>query len=86
MTIEVAEPYTQFGPRLSQLDVRTTKIFRMPGNRRLQLNFDLYNALNANGVINFFSTYNLADGGARWRTPTQILDGRLAKFSLQLDF
>jgi hypothetical protein len=86
VTIEVAEPYTQFGPRISQLDVRTTKILRLPNGRRLQFNFDLYNALNGNAVINFFSTYNLADGGAQWRTPTQILDGRLAKFSVQLDF
>jgi hypothetical protein len=86
VTIEVAEPNTQFGPRISQLDIRTTKIFRMGGGRRLQFNFDLYNALNANSVINYFSTYNLADGGAQWRTPTQILDGRLAKFSVQVDF
>lgn len=86
VTIEVADPYSQFGPRISQLDVRGTKIFRLGGDNRLQVNFDLYNALNANAVINFFSTYNLADGGARWRTPTQILDGRLAKFSVQLDF
>jgi hypothetical protein len=85
VTVEVAEPNTQFGPRITQVDVRATKIVRL-GERRLQFNFDLYNALNANPVINFFSTYSLADGGARWRTPTQILDGRLAKFSVQLDF
>jgi hypothetical protein len=42
--------------------------------------------LNANSVINYFSTYNLADGGARWGTPTQILEGRLLKFSAQLNF
>ena len=75
----------QFGDRLTQVDVRATKIFRM-GARRLQFNFDVYNALNANPVINYFSTYSLADGGARWKTPTQILDGRLAKVSLQIDF
>lgn len=86
VTIDVAEPFSLFGPRISQLDVRTTKILRLPGGQRFQFNFDLYNALNANAVINFFGTYTLADGGARWRTPTQILDGRLAKFSVQFDF
>ncbi|MBI4484904.1 MAG: TonB-dependent receptor [Acidobacteria bacterium] len=86
VTIEVADPYTQFGARITQLDVRSSKIFRLGNRRRLQLNADLYNALNGSPVINFFSTYNLADGGARWRTPTQIMDGRLAKFSVQLDF
>jgi hypothetical protein len=86
VTIEVAEPNTQFGPRISQLDVRATKIFRFGDGRRFQLNFDLYNALNSNSVINFFSTYSLANAGATWRRPTQILDGRLAKFSVQVDF
>jgi hypothetical protein len=85
VTIEVADPNTQFGPRITQLDIRTSKIVRL-GNRRIQLNADLYNALNGSPVINFFSTYNLADGGARWRSPTQIMDGRLAKFSVQVDF
>ncbi len=86
VTIEVADPNTQFGPRIQQLDVRTSKIVALGGARRLQLNFDVYNALNANPIINYFSTYNLADGGARWRTPTQIMDGRLIKMSVQLDF
>jgi outer membrane receptor protein involved in Fe transport len=86
VTIEVADPYTQFGPRIQQLDVRASKIVRLGANRRLQLNADLYNALNSSAVINFFSTYNLADGGAEWRMPTQIMDGRLAKFSVQFDF
>jgi hypothetical protein len=85
VSVEVADPYTQFGPRLSQLDVRASKIVNL-GSRRVQLNVDLYNALNANSVINYFSTYNLADGGARWGTPTQILEGRLLKFSAQLNF
>ena len=86
VTIEVADPYSQFGGRITQVDVRGSKIIRLPGRRRLQLNADLYNALNSSAVINLFSTYNLADGGARWRSPTQIMEGRLAKFSVQLDF
>ena len=31
-------------------------------------------------------TYNLADQGATWKRPTQVFDGRLAKFSVQFDF
>ncbi|MQA28540.1 MAG: hypothetical protein GEU82_01705 [Luteitalea sp.] len=86
VTIEVADPYSQFGERITQFDVRGSKIFRLPGGRRIQLNADLYNAMNSSAVINLFSTYNLADGGLRWRSPTQIMDGRLAKFSVQFDF
>lgn len=86
VTIEVADPYTQFGPRITQLDLRGSKILRLSGGRQIQVNADLYNALNGSPVINFFSTYNLADNGARWRAPTQIMDGRLAKVSVQFDF
>ena len=85
-TVEVTEPNTLFGPRITQLDIRSSKIFRLPGGRRLQLNADLYNVANSAHVIDYFSTYNLANAGAQWRTPTQIFDGRLAKFSVQLDF
>lgn len=86
VTVEVATPYSQFGPRITQLDIRGAKVVRLGSGRRVQLNVDLYNALNASHVINFFSTYNLADNGAGWRRPTQVFDGRLLKFSLQVDF
>ena len=85
-TIQVAEPNTLFGPRIPQLDLRATKFVRLPGGRRLQLNADLYNATNSNVVIDYFFTYNLADGGATWKRPTQVFDGRLAKVSVQFDF
>jgi hypothetical protein len=85
-TIQVAEPNTLFGDRITQLDIRGSKIVRLPGGRRIQLNADLYNVANANHVIEYFTTYNLADRGATWKRPTQVFDGRLAKVSVQLDF
>ena len=67
--------------RINQLDLRLTKVFRLPGSSRVRANVDLYNLFNASTVLNVISTY-----GTRWLQPTQILDGRLLKFSAQIDF
>ena len=52
-------------------------------NHRIQIAFDLYNALNSNVVQTYNSTYRPT--GA-WRIPTAILPARVAKFSAQFDF
>jgi hypothetical protein len=80
ITIPLVQPYSTYGPRINQLDLRATKIFRF-GARRIQLNADAYNIFNVNTPVTLFGTYN-----ARWGQPTQVLDGRLMKFSVQVDF
>jgi len=80
VTIPLAKPYSLYGPRINQLDVRASKIFRF-GTTRIQGNVDAYNVFNVNTPVTIFGTYN-----ARWGQPTQVLDGRLVKFSAQLDF
>ncbi len=80
VTVNLVGPFSQFGPRINQFDVRASKIASF-GKRKLQANIDLYNVLNKSSVVNFNSTF-----GAAWLQPTQILDGRLVKFSLQVDF
>jgi hypothetical protein len=42
---------------------------------------DLFNALNSSAVTGQVNTY-----GARWLTPTGIIQARLVKVSAQLDF
>jgi hypothetical protein len=56
------------------------KVFHHFGMGRTMLSFDVYNLLNANPVL----TENSAFG--RWRQPTNVLQGRLGKISLQFDF
>jgi hypothetical protein len=80
VTIPLAAPYSLYGPRINQFDLRGTKIFRL-GEQRIQLNVDAYNLFNTNTPVTLFGTYN-----ARWGQPTQVLDGRLVKFSAQFDF
>jgi hypothetical protein len=81
VTINVVPPFSQFGDRINQLDLRASKTVRLGANRRLQANVDLYNVFNASSVVNIIGVF-----GSRFRQPTQILDGRLVRFSAQVDF
>lgn len=66
--------------RINQLDLRASKILRVYGSR-LQANFDVFNIFNANTIVGVNGTV-----GPNWLVPTAILDGRLMKFSFQVDF
>jgi hypothetical protein len=81
VVVPLIAPGTMFGDRMHQLDLRVSKIFRMPGNRRLQANLDLFNALNASSVLAQNNNY-----GSSWLRPTNIIQGRLVKFGGQFDF
>jgi hypothetical protein len=80
IAIPLVPPFSLFGPRINQLDLRLSKLFHF-SNQRVQANVDGYNVLNASAPLNFNSTYN-----ATWRQPTQILDARLLKLSVQYSF
>ncbi len=81
-SLQLLPPQQLFGDRISQVDVRFSKILKL-GSKRMQLSLDLFNALNANTILTVNSTYNPT--GA-WETPTRILPARLAKVSAQFDF
>jgi hypothetical protein len=82
VTVNLIEPFTAFGDRINQLDVRLAKVLTLDG-RRLQVGVDLYNALNSSVVQTENATFT---PGGSWRVPTLILDARLIKFSAQLNF
>jgi hypothetical protein len=78
-TINIVQPGTLYGERLNQLDLRFAKLFKL-SRTRTSVNFDIYNALNANPVTSENLNY------AAWQVPLSILDARLFKFSVQFDF
>jgi hypothetical protein len=68
---------------MNQFDIRVAKLFTI--NRfRVQGSMDLYNAFNANDVLQLNTTYGT--NGASWLVPQAILNGRLVKFDLQVSF
>jgi len=72
---------TYFEPNgLKQLDVRLIRNF-MVGHTRLQAIFDVYNALNSAAILAETTAY-----GSNYRRPTAILDPRLLKFGVQMNF
>jgi hypothetical protein len=80
VTVDLIPPSTQFEDRIQQLDLRFSRNFLISG-KRIEPEFDIYNALNASPILSVNNSY----GGA-WRTPTQILAGRLLKFGLKVTF
>ena len=80
LAVPLVMPQTLRENRRSQLDLRLTKYVNL-GKRRMQANFDLYNALNSADILGENTTF-----GASWRKPTLILNGRLIQFSANMSF
>ena len=62
--VPLVAPMAMFEDRRTQLDLRISKIFKLGTKGRLQANFDIYNALNANAVLGVNPNY-----GSRWQFP-----------------
>jgi hypothetical protein len=86
-TIDISEPFSMYGERLRQLDLRFSKLFRV-SNQRFQVSADLYNTLNGDTATFIRNTYTApgAVTATPWLQPTQVQDGRFVKFTLQYDF
>jgi hypothetical protein len=85
VTLDLIPPFSLYGDRIQQVDLRLTRNFPLLGNRKLQGNFDIYNILNASTAQNEQATYRVGATN-QWRNPIQIMGGRLIKFSAQLTF
>ena len=83
--IDLIPPFSVYGDRIQQVDLRLTRNFRLAGSRKLQGNFDIYNILNASTAQNEQANYRVGAAN-QWRNPIQIMGGRLIKFSAQLTF
>ena len=78
--IPLVAPQTMFEPRRTQVDLRLTKFLRLT-RAQFQLNFDVYNALNASNVVTLNTNY-----GPSWLQPTSFLTGRLYEIGMQWSF
>ena len=76
-------PYgvVMFEPRLTQVDLRVSRMFRLMGTTRLRGSLDIYNIFNASSVLSMTPTY-----GQSWRNAAQVLSPRLLRIGAQLDF
>ena len=77
----VIPPQTVFeNNRLQQIDIRFIRNFQI-GRTRIQGMFDIYNAFNAAAILQEITTY-----GQTWQKPTAILDARIFKVGMQMNF
>ena len=80
-TINLIQPQTVFGDRLTQLDLRVSKRFNLTQGVRVAINADLYNVTNTNWIIAYGTTF-----GPQFERPSQVLSPRMFKIGGQFDF
>jgi hypothetical protein len=80
ITVNLVEPNTVFLDYKKQLDMRIARNFRVD-RYKIQGFMDVFNVLNAGTVLRVNETY-----GAAWMSPTTIMDGRYARFGIQMSF
>ncbi|MEQ1758066.1 MAG: carboxypeptidase-like regulatory domain-containing protein [Vicinamibacterales bacterium] len=78
-TIQLVDTNTQYLDRRNELDLRIGKVLRF-GRARSQVSLDIFNALNSDAVLTASTAY------ATWLRPNSILNARLMKISVNLDF
>ena len=79
VTVNLIDPFSVYGDRVNQLDLRVGKLLRV-GTTRTRLALDFFNALNAAPVMTENQNY------AAFRRPTSIMTARFAKVTMQFDF
>ena len=80
VTVELMKSGARYEDRLTQVDVRLARTFRV-GRTRVQGMFDVYNVLNASPVLLVNTRY-----GEAWLYAQQILAARMFKLGAQLNF
>jgi hypothetical protein len=68
-------------PRMHQLDLRFSRLFRLPSGGSIQPQVDFYNVFNSADVLGVTSRL-----GPRFNVPTSVLDPRLVKFGVNVTF
>lgn len=68
-------------PRLQQLDLRFSRLFRMPGGGTVQPQLDFYNVTNSSAVLGVVTRL-----GPAFNVPFNIMDPRLIKLGVNISF
>ena len=86
-TINVIQPFSLWGDRVNELDLRFAKILRL-GRVRANVGVDVYNIGNNAPVLTYNQTFVpvSATSAGSWLTPTSVLQARFFKVSAQIDF
>lgn len=79
-TVPLIAPGTLFADRVTTLDGRITKQFRI-GPTRIQGSLDALNLFNSSDVLRLNDTF-----GDRWLEPTRIVNGRVFKFTVRVSY
>ena len=81
--MNLIEPGTLYGDRVTQIDMRFAKILRF-GRTRTTVGIDLYNITNSAAVLTYNQTF--VPTTDTWLRPNSVLQARFVKFSAQIDF
>ena len=79
VNLQLLEPFSVYLDRRNELDLRFGKVLRF-AKQRAVVSVDVFNALNSNARIMVNQSY------AAYPRPTEILNARLVKFSINYDF
>jgi hypothetical protein len=79
-TVPLVSAGVLYGESMTQVDLRLAKTVRV-SRVRLQPQVDFYNLLNANNILGYNNTY-----GPAWQRPTSIMQGRIVKLGVQIDW
>jgi hypothetical protein len=85
VTVNLLNPAQLFGDRISQVDMRFSKIVRF-SRIRAEVGADLLNLFNTNQTTAYIETFDWATAGATWLRPNAIVAPRFVRFNLRFDF
>jgi hypothetical protein len=83
ITVNLIEPGTLYGERVTQIDMRFAKVLRF-GRTRTSVGVDVYNIANSAAVLTYNQTFVTTTN--TWLRPNSVLQARFVKFGAQIDF
>ena len=90
-TVALMQTGQGFSGGLNQVDFRVTKRIGLPQSKAIRLMADLYNLLNSSWITGQNNTFGTTsptnpNAAATWLRPTGVINGRMFKMGVQIDF